>query len=878
MLSAAARPASRARSRAAAAAVPCAACLHRRAPARPRPPAAAPSNARQPWLQNRGQASFAQAGQAVEEQPHDDEQDPIAERDDEQRSVDALAELLDAVAEQTPEAETVAGAAGAVGTPQPSTSTSIPTPSSAAAPSPPAGRKPKSITLEDILNPKQNAAPEVADLRAFRPRKFVVPEAASPDSHRLVYQKTWDRAYSSLDRAFKKRQLMDFAGPDGLDVDLTDSRMRTRLPGRKPKHWKSKRLDQMSKRELIYTILVLDFDMTHPDTIPSPRAGSYMLESVPLNDRTLFLLLSPGSPTLPKLVRQLGVTVAYRRNPDSGIVSLILRGNSASVTAAKAEVEAIEETCSTTEFELPAPATTLRPEVYQAISRQAKAFLEPGSEPNKLRASAVLPKGLERTERHLNAVFAADAARKSTALFASVPSNLDTLRYALFPCTPLHPTSAILTGGSSQFARLKSLSIAPTASALDDPAHRAQVELLEWSERMRLERTTRAALYVPPTMSPALRESSVLRALRAPFEKATQDGRPLLEAKQVEVVARFGHVAWPLHRAGNAAGAEEGSTGLGPSFAGQRSFERVADWVSEATKKVQSIFIASPPTGLLASTDVLKPLPNPTSTPFSSLFAPLSGTPEADSATQARLTDVAQGPSLSSSVLRRWTYRPVKLEEGAQLAKRVEVDFGLVDVGAIPQVREMQVTRSEVRIVKENRVDLMVPTGSHDAQFSMSTTDVLKPEDYPLEFDTRALTFHGPVPLRIRIGGRDYLLDTDHFIRRTKISPPVPPAPAAGGALDPQQPQARPESAPLVQERWHSLTRDGSRGIEVVQPVASGLADEIRRAGTWRTGLAEVERRCAAYLGATGTAETGGGGTAPAVREPGRLFGRLSRQ
>lgn len=280
MLSAAARPASRARSRAAAAAVPCAACLHRRAPARPRPPAAAPSNARQPWLQNRGQASFAQAGQAVEEQPHDDEQDPIAERDDEQRSVDALAELLDAVAEQTPEAETVAGAAAAVGTPQPSTSTSIPTPSSAAAaPSPPAGRKPESITLEDILNPKQNAAPEVADLRAFRPRKFVVPEAASPDSHRLVYQKTWDRAYSSLDRAFKKRQLMDFAGPDGLDVDLTDSRMRTRLPGKKPKHWKSKRLDQMSKRELIYTILVLDFDMTHPDTIPSPRAGSYMLES-----------------------------------------------------------------------------------------------------------------------------------------------------------------------------------------------------------------------------------------------------------------------------------------------------------------------------------------------------------------------------------------------------------------------------------------------------------------------------------------------------------------------------------------------------------------------------------------------------------------------
>lgn len=198
-----------------------------------------------------------------------------------------------------------------------------------------------------------------------------------------------------------------------------------------------------------------------------------------------------------------------------------------------------------------------------------------------------------------------DAARKSTAVFASVPNNLDTLRYALFPYSPLLPTSPIMTGGTSHFARIKSLSIAPSASAIEDPAHRAQVELLEWSERMRIERTSRTGLYVPPsaggTTSPAslLKESSILRALRAPFESLRQEeeGLALLESKQVEIVARFGHVAWPLYRSQAppvaVAAPQQQQQGFGPAFAGQRSFDRVAQWVAQATDKVKSIFLAS---------------------------------------------------------------------------------------------------------------------------------------------------------------------------------------------------------------------------------------------------------------------------------------------
>ncbi|GAA5861043.1 hypothetical protein JCM3774_002173 [Rhodotorula dairenensis] len=899
MLAAAAtRPASRCAASASTAA--CSACCLNRTASSSRHHAAVrsaarPSTTARSWQQcARGQATYAQAGDAVQPQRHPaasklDEPETApepgaqlpSEQEEENRAVDAMAELLEAMADQVPRSSS---------SPPPA-----PVPVSEGEEAQAATRvprKPAAITLEDILNPKANAAPEVADLRAFRPRRFVVPDAGSPDSHRLVYQKTWDRAFSSLDRAFKKRQLMDFAGPEGLDVDLTDARLRTRIPGRKPKHWKSKRLDQMSKRELIHTILVLDFDMTHPDTIPSARLGPNTLESIPLSDRTLFLLLSPNSPTIPKLVRKLGVTVAYRRNPDSGVVSLIVRGSATSVAAAKAELEAVEETCTTTEFTLPAPATTLRPEVYQAISKQAKAYLEPGSEITKLRASAIEPKALERTERHLNAAFAADGSRKSTAVFASVPNNLDTLRYALFPYSPLQPTSAILTGGTNHFARVKSLSIAPSASAIEDPAHRAQVELLEWSERMRLERTSRVALYVPSSTSPAVKESSVLRALKAPFETVLarpEGGGSALqfgaEKNRVDIVARFGHVAWPLYRNQQTLPSPPTGTaqGLGPAFAGQRSLERVAEWVMQAADKVKSVFITAPPDGLLAASDVLKPLPNATATPFSSLFSPMSGTPEADLVHQARLDDVATGPSIESSVFRRWTYRPTTAS-GDKLTETVEVTFELVDMGSMPHVREMEVTKREVKVVKENKVDLMIPTGAHDAQFTMSATNVLEAEDYPLEFDTRALTFHGPVPIRVNLGGREYLLDTDHYVRRTTLTPPA----ALMSNTNDDDKSAPTKALPLVQERWHSLTRDGTRGVDVFQPVAHGLAqlddvDEIRRAGTWRTGLEEVERRCAgAFFSAYGSSPAhAAGSSAPAAlaarADGGKLFARVSR-
>ncbi|PRQ74989.1 hypothetical protein AAT19DRAFT_14011 [Rhodotorula toruloides] len=130
----------------------------------------------------------------------------------------------------------------------------------------------------------------------------------------------------------------------------------------------------------------------------------------------------------------------------------------------------------------------------------------------------------------------------------------------------------------------------------------------------------------------------------------------------------------------------------------------------------------------------------------------------------------------------------------------------------------MRILKTTVKIVKENKVDLMIPTGSHDAQFSMSTTTEVPQDEYPAAFTTAALTFHGAPPLTIHHKWGIFMLDTDHYVRRTIIPPSSPSnsstSSPSSAPYDPSSPSVPP--APLtIQERWHSLTRDGSRGVDV---------------------------------------------------------------
>lgn len=155
----------------------------------------------------------------------------------------------------------------------------------------------------------------------------------------------------------------------------------------------------------------------------------------------------------------------------------------------------------------------------------------------------------------------------------------------MFPHSSLVPVSQILTGGTSSFARFKSISLSSTSSSVaEDPAHKAHLEMLQWTERMRLERSARIGIYAPPSTDGSSKtpaELSILRALRAPFAKEEKEG------KEVNVSARFGHVAWPLYRD------YERQSALGPVLEGSWPFGRFADWASETVKKVKNVFLPS---------------------------------------------------------------------------------------------------------------------------------------------------------------------------------------------------------------------------------------------------------------------------------------------
>ncbi|GAA5889822.1 hypothetical protein JCM8208_001141 [Rhodotorula glutinis] len=875
MLSSAVRPSAQLAARASS----CALCAVRRSSPRstssPAPSTAASRpHALHTTLGKRTAASLAQAGDRIDdddhhlEQAHDDHEPPEQAPPEPVKvsAEEAMANLINELAHEQQDRDAAAEAASSTSrSPPTSPSTAAPSsaPAPAADPSPSSSTAPPpapaaKLTLKTLLEPSvQHGGPTLDDLRAVRPKRFTIPHATSPDSHRLVYRKAWESAVARFDRAFNKRQLADFAGEYGLALDLTDPRLRTGTKGKKQKYWKSKRIDQMTKRELIHTILVLEFHMVDPETIPSAKSGPRLSEAFPLDDRTLFLLLSPKSPTISNLTRQFGVQIAFRRNPETSVVELVLHGNKPSVAAAREELELLEHTCARGEFTLPGPASTLRPEVYQAISRTAKTFLAPGPLPNTLAASAIEPKLIERAERLVNAAFALHVERASTSVFASLPANLDSLKYAMYPFSPLLPPPQHQTGGTPHFARVKTLSLASSARE-DDPDATALSELLEWSERMRLERTARQALFVPHGTYVA-DAPSVWKLLRAPFAAAAEgEAQP----ERVAVRARFGHVAWPLYRSRGALdGAGEDQVELGPAFSGVWAFGRFAQWAESQLKRIKSVFIPSPPTGILDSTRVLVPLPAaPTVSPFASLLNPASASisrTDAGAHLARQTADVLGGPSLESTLARRWTYRSTGAVKRGDAPRRVEIEFELDNEGELPTVREMRVVRSEVRVVRENKVDVMVPTGAQDAQFSMSATTVVSPDEYPTSLDERTMTFHAPPPVHLSLLGDSFMLDTDHLVRRTVITPAASPSSSSSSpSPSPDDTADAPSRLVTVQEAWHSLTRDGTRGTDVFALVGEGDVRTLQSEGTWKRGLEEVERRC---LGRGSGVKRGGG-------------------
>ncbi|GAA6005097.1 hypothetical protein JCM10207_008508 [Rhodosporidiobolus poonsookiae] len=734
------------------------------------------------------------------------------------------------------------------------------------------------------------SGPQLCDLFALKPKRFRLPSADSPSSHRLVYLKAWESASARLARAFSKPQLLTLAGEDGLALDVKDPALRTSTPRRKGK-WSSKRLEQMSKNELIQSILVLEFGMVHPETIPDPNAGPKTSEVIPLSNRTLFLLLSPKSPTIPALAR-LGCTTQFRRDAKSGGINLQLKGTKASVQAAKEQIEMVEElrTVEHQTFDLPLPASTLRPEVYQSISRVCKVFLEPSPSPtsHQLQGSAITPPALKRAHRLLHSAFALAAQRRATPLAATLPAHLadaDVARYTFAPVAPLLPPAEHTTGAPPAFARLKNLSLHVPRAALPadaedgvdiagdsekypdrspapgglPTAHEAHAGLHSWAERMGLARTRRVADAVSVAGAgpdAAKGEADVLALLSAPFEAEEKQGVKLL------VKARYGQVVWPLF---HAAGEGEGGAGLGPVFPGQFGWDRFVQWVGRMRGKAESVFVPSPPPGHAASLGVLSRLP-PSVTSLGGFFpsfapapSPSSFSSDPDTPSAARLADLLSFPSLQSTELRRWVYRPISSSEGQAraVATRVEVEVEMQPEEDGRGRRRAREGTLRGRKVRESLVDLMAPTAGTDAQLSMSHVEQIGEEDLPAEF-SELVDSSRHAPTTLEHAGTTYMLTSDLSLRRTLITSPASPSSTSSTNSDATPaPSAQPHAQVQVQEHWHATYPEAARGVDVWHVFSAGAGaegeageaaqtvDELRRSGAWERGIEEVERRCA---------------------------------
>ncbi|GAA5928026.1 uncharacterized protein JCM15063_006061 [Sporobolomyces koalae] len=641
--------------------------------------------------------------------------------------------------------------------------------------------KQPAVTLESLIaRPIDSAAtgPTVVDLEALAPRRFNIPSVTSPDSHRTIYARVWDTTRNKVNRAFSKSQLVELISrptdEGGLGIDVTDAQVATRLklgtPGKKSKLWKPKRLDQMSKRELIHTILIAEWKFVHPDVVPSAHRGPSVSKAIPLSDRILFLLLSPNCPVIAKITRHLGIKVSFSRHPKTQVLSLVLKGSESTVAAARAEVESIDEIGARKEIQLPRPATSLRPEVYQTISRLAKTYLEPGSHPNTLSASAMEPKSLVRSERLLAAAFASDKIRQSTRQFVSAPTSLGTVQYSMYPFQPLSIPAALESGSTSTYARLKALSNVGTD----------QHELQRWSEKMRLDhKVTRIPILFDSAKN--LKQSSmpttVFEALFEPFsrQQGSEDSTTTANQQKFELRAQVGHVLFPLYKQGGS----RGETVVGPILDGKFGWEKWVEW-SQAKRRNESIFVPSAPQRFLDSTGVTCPLPT-THSPFASLFAPLESFSNAQGpVSPEQQTDLASHPTFASSSFRRFVYYPVEprtLE--SDVAERLEL---VISTGrdAFGQ-RQSQASFTSIR---ETQVDVLVPTGQNDLRFNLRQTRDVQERDLEIEsvvvskgstlLETIAEN-QSQSPLEITHKGIRYFLHTSSQLRQTLIEPPSSP-------------------------------------------------------------------------------------------------------
>ncbi len=136
-----------------------------------------------------------------------------------------------------------------------------------------------------LLRPSfPSGPPTISDLNSLRPKQFARPDASSPESLRILYAKSWTAGLNNLNTAFKKSQLIKLVTlptqQGGLELKHDDVRLKSGIKANKrTKYWKPKKFEMMSKRELSQAIMVLEWGLVDPETLPKAKIGPSVVES-----------------------------------------------------------------------------------------------------------------------------------------------------------------------------------------------------------------------------------------------------------------------------------------------------------------------------------------------------------------------------------------------------------------------------------------------------------------------------------------------------------------------------------------------------------------------------------------------------------------------
>ncbi|KAI5475901.1 hypothetical protein MNV49_000734 [Pseudohyphozyma bogoriensis] len=678
---------------------------------------------------------------------------------------------------------------------------------------PPPSTKPSIVKLED--DPTYTG-PTLKDLQVFRPtRKVIVPTASSLEAVRIVYKRTYETTFEGVERAFNRQQLITLVGKRGLDLDVTRPEVKAGMPKKKGDNRKGKQVKESkekvkdvtrwSKANLIRVIMILEWGMPDPSRIPGSNKGKQVTKTVPLTNKTLFLLLAPNSPIVPSLHESSGIKAEFQVEHETRKVSIVLRGPTGAVATAAADLNNFDDFTESTTWELPKKCAAMKPEVFEAVKKLTNVFIEPTTKPDTFEVTALEENDLTRARALVQKAYLHQSARDATPLYAKTVDSPSS-RHALIPFSPT-VSPPWTTTPSTRFARVRSVD---TASEVLQRVTPGGTE-----ERVAMQISKLALKFGKATPSIALEQVSAktpfyaMKPLLTCFETGN---RGQDKERKVELRARFGHVLWP------AWGEEETGGKKKADFSGTWQLEEFLKSRKAPGKARDAVFVPSVPPNFLSQTGAL---PDPSDNSALNRVDALFSIPTLDTALDPAV-DLPEASTEPETLVETTTFRRVTYRYN-----NASTDVGHLEQGIVfedtPGQPHARASGWRPFAAFRKNLDVMITEASCDAQITMTSRKGLNGDNIEgfREFEATGV----PVA-SFDHKSRSYILDSDCLVQRTEIS-----------SLTPDEPT-------YIYERWTDKTPDGVSGSTVDMVLGKGkLTSDVDWAEIWARGLEKVVGR-----------------------------------